>query len=325
MRVTVVLNAAAGSLLREPIDEVCAQVRTLFEEAGHEVRVESASGAGIVPLIEAAAASDAEAVVVGGGDGTVASAANLLMGTGKALGILPLGTLNLYAKDLATPLDLAEASRAVAGGSVRAMDVGEVNGRVFLNHSVLGLYPRIVQDREETRESLGLRRWKVSKWPAMALAAARALRQYPMLSVTLVAEGQRRSFLTPALAVANNDYDDGYGSFLKRSKLDAGHLALYVAKHRSAWGMARLMAGLLLGRWQRDQELEAFRLESFTVATLRRRLRVANDGEVEPMTAPLRYRIRKGALRVLVPSTYSEGGEEAVAAADAPPPIRKPA
>ncbi|WP_207478972.1 diacylglycerol/lipid kinase family protein [Arenibaculum pallidiluteum] len=302
MKIAVVLNAAAGSLLGETVPDVATRIEQILHEAGHEPQVETASGAGIVPLIERAAASDADAVIVGGGDGTVACAANRLIGTGKALGILPLGTLNLYAGDLGVPSGIDEAVRALAFGTVRPLDVGEVNGRLFLNHSVLGLYPRIVEDREETREHLGVRKWRLSKWPAMALAVLRALRDYPMLNVTLMADGRRRHFLTPALAVANNAYDDGYRAFLKRSRLDSGKLALYVAKHRSPWRMLKLILSIGLGRWQQDDELEVLELREFTVTTLRGRLRVANDGEVERLSAPLRYRIRPGALDVLVPA-----------------------
>jgi len=309
MKIAVVLNAAAGSLLGRTIPEEVERIGRILREAGHDATVVAESGAAVVPLIEQAAASEAEAVIVGGGDGTVAAAANRLVDTGKALGILPLGTLNLYARDLGMPDEIDAAVQALAGGTPRKLDVGEVNGRIFLNHSILGLYPRIVEEREETRETLGVRHWRVSKWPAMAVALLRALRDYPLLSVTLVADGRRRHFVTPGLAVANNAYDDA--AYLRRSRLDSGRLALYVAKHRSPWHMVRLIVAIMLGRWQRDEALEVLELEELTVTTLRRRLRVANDGEVERMTPPLRYRIRPGALTVLVPATAEISGEPA--------------
>jgi diacylglycerol kinase family enzyme len=181
MKLSVVLNSGAGSLLGQPMADVTAEVKRLFEEAGHTADVAAATGPAIVAAIDRAVASSADVVVVGGGDGTVATAAGKLIGSAKALGILPLGTLNLYAKDLGIPLDLAEAVPLLAHGQIKPMDVGEVNGTVFLNHSVLGLYPMMVQEREEVRETRGL-----SKWPAMAIAMCKALHRYPLLTVILV-------------------------------------------------------------------------------------------------------------------------------------------
>lgn len=300
MKISVVLNGAAGSLVGQPIEESVSEVKRLFEEAGHIATVTAASGPEIVAAIDQAAASDAEVVVVGGGDGTVATAAGKLMGTDKALGILPLGTLNLYAKDLGIPLDIAEAVPLLAHGRIKPMDVGDVNGTVFLNHSVLGLYPLMVQEREEVREERGL-----SKWPAMAIAMCKALKRYPLLRVRLETDRGTRRITTPILAVANNPYDEGFGSFLKRSHLDTGELALYVAKHRQPLRMARMMVALVLGTWQRDAELEVMHLTEFTVKSRRSALKVANDGEVHRMKPPLHYRMLAGGLRMLVPSEES--------------------
>lgn len=303
MKIAVVLNSAAGSLLGQSVEDALAAVERLFQEAGHDASATAAAGSGIVAQVEKAVASDAEVVVVGGGDGTVACAANRVMGTGKALGILPLGTLNLYAKDLGTPLALEEAVPALARGEIRAMDVAEVNGRIFLNHSALGLYPLMVQEREETR-----RRSRLPKWPAMGIAIVKALRRYPLLTVGLDLGSGPTTLVTPALAVANNAYDDGFGAFLRRSRLDAGELALYVARHRRPLRMAKLVVGLVLGTWQRDDELEVFRVREFTVTSRRRRLKIANDGELEQMAPPLSYRIRPKALNILVPAVAEPAG-----------------
>ena len=284
-----------------PIEEAVDEVKRLFEEAGHTATVTAAFGPDIVAEIDKAVASDADVVVVGGGDGTVATAAGKVMGTDKALGILPLGTLNLYAKDLGIPLPIAEAVPLLARGPIKPMDVGDVNGTVFLNHSVLGLYPMMVQEREEVRESRGL-----GKWPAMAIAMCKALKQYPLLRVRLQTEHGTRRITTPILAVANNPYDEGFGAFLKRSHLDTGKLALYLAKHRQPLKMAKMMVALVLGTWQRDAELEVMSLTEFTVKSRRRTLKVANDGEVHRMAAPLHYRMLAGGLRILVPAENVE-------------------
>ncbi|HEY0832798.1 MAG TPA: diacylglycerol kinase family protein, partial [Azospirillum sp.] len=239
---------------------------------------------------------DADVLVVGGGDGTILTGANAAMKAGKALGVLPLGTMNLLARDLGTPLDLDAAVHAVAQGSVRPIDVGEVNGEIFLNASILGFYPRVVQEREEQRRRHGLR-----KWPAMALAMVKAVHDFPLLDVHLdFGQGPKR-VRTPVLAVSNNPYDEGWGPVVRRSILDSGTLGIYVARHRSKWGLVRLLAGMAMGTWQQDEELETLRATTLTVYSRRRRLRVANDGEVRRLTPPLVYRIRPKAIKVLYP------------------------
>jgi diacylglycerol kinase family enzyme len=296
MKVAVVLNRSAGTLLGLPLDEAVRTIEAAFRRTGAEVEVHSARAEGCAEAIRTAAESDAGTVVVGGGDGTILSAVNAVLPTGKTLGVLPLGTMNLLARDLGTPLDLDAAVDAVAQGHVRPIDVGEVNGEIFLNASILGFYPRVVQEREEQRRRHGLR-----KWPAMALALAKAVYDFPLLDVHLdFGQGPRRVH-TPVLAVSNNPYDAGWGPVVRRSILDSGELGIYVARHRSKWGLIRLLAGMALGTWHQDEELETLRATTLTVYSRRRRLRVANDGEVRRLKPPLVYRIRPKALNVLYP------------------------
>lgn len=302
MKIAVILNRQAGTLAGLPFDEAAAAIRAPFQAQGAEVTVEGTDGPGCSARVEEAARSDADVVVVGGGDGTIATAVNIVLPTGKAMGFLPLGTMNLLTRDLNTPLDPAEAAAALAAGTLGAIDVGEVNGEVFLTASVLGLYPTVVQERERQRSRLGLR-----KWPAMALAIAKGLYRLPIVDARLdlgTEHGEKLGAVrvrTPILAVSNNPYAHGFGPVVRRTVLDSGKLGVYVAHHQDAWGMMRLMGRMMLGTWQQDQELDAFHSTGLTVHSRRRHLRVANDGEVRKLVPPLVYRIRPGALRVLMP------------------------
>src|SRR4029079_14151203 len=123
-----------------------------------------------------------ELLVVGGGDGTISAAASALVGTDTRLGILPLGTLNHFARDLGIPTDLDEAAQLIARGHVRRVDVGEMNGRIFINNSAIGLYPLMVVDRDLQRRRLGR-----SKRVAMLVASLRTLArgQPPRLAVRI--------------------------------------------------------------------------------------------------------------------------------------------
>ncbi|WP_448187513.1 diacylglycerol/lipid kinase family protein [Azospirillum sp. sgz301742] len=296
MKVAVVLNQSAGTLMGMPIGQAEDAVRHAFQQNGAEVQVVATQAADCGNAIERAAASDAEVLVVGGGDGTILTGANAAIRAGKVLGVLPLGTMNLLARDLNTPLDWPAAVQAVAAGAVRPIDVGEVNGEVFLNASVLGLYPRIIQEREQHQHRLGLR-----KWPAMALAMSKALRDFPVLDVYVdLGQGARR-VRTPVLAVSNNPYAEGFGPVLRRTTLESGRFGVYLARHHGPWGMLRLIARMGLGNWQSDQELETLSATTLTVHSRRHHLRVANDGEVRRFTPPLTYRMRAGGLKMLLP------------------------
>jgi len=296
MKVAVVLNQSAGTLIGMPIEAARDAVRHAFQQNGATVEVVATQAAGCGQAIEQAAASDAEVVVVGGGDGTILTGANAAMKAGKVLGVLPLGTMNLLARDLNTPMDWPDAVHAVAAGAVRPIDVGEVNGEVFLNASVLGLYPRIIEERVQNQHRFGLR-----KWPAMAMAVAKAVHDFPVLDVHVdLGQGARR-VRTPVLAVSNNPYAEGYGPVLRRATLDSGAFGVYLARHRDPWGLLRLIARMGLGTWQSDGELETLSAATLTVHSRRRHLRVANDGEVRRFTPPLTYRMRAGGLRMLLP------------------------
>lgn len=106
---------------------------------------------------------------------------------------------------------------------------------------------------------------------------------------------------TPILAVSNGAYEEGHGPVIRRSSLERGKLGVYVAHHRNAWGMLRLVARMGLGTWAEDEELDSMTATTVTVNSRRRRLRVANDGEVLRLKPPLVYRIRPGGLNVLTP------------------------
>lgn len=108
------------------------------------------SGAEMIATAEQALRDGAPIVVAGGGDGTINAVASVVVGSGTPFGVLPLGTLNHFAKDLNIPLELDAAIANVAQGVPHQVDVGEVNGRIFLNNSSLGLYPDIVRDRESS-------------------------------------------------------------------------------------------------------------------------------------------------------------------------------
>ena len=251
-------------------------------------------------LARDAAHGDGEIVIAAGGDGTVSAVASQLIGTDKTLGVLPIGTLNHFAKDLRIPLDLASAVRTTISGRVMPVDAAEVNGRIFINNSSLGLYPQIVSKREQQRERLGR-----GKWPAFAWATLHALRRFPFLDLQITVEGKQLARRTAFLFVGNNEYDIAGFNLGARACLDRGNLGLYLTHRTGRFGLFRLGMHALFGRVDQAEDFEAFCVKEARIESHKRRLLVACDGEIAWMKTPLHYRSRANALRVLVPNEES--------------------
>lgn len=298
MRVAVVINSSAGGVLGR--QEAEREVAEHLAAVGIEALLIPRKGEGdLSARIDDAIARGADAVVVGGGDGTIACAAQRLAGTEVALGILPLGTMNQLARDLGIPLDLAAAADSLAHGEVRAIDVAEVNGHVFLCNSVLGLPSSLSRHRERHRGHASLRTHL-----SFVVAALRSLWSYrPMRLDIVLGEGfPPRRVWTRALAVSNNAYDEGFGLVMRRARLDGGELVLYVANRFGVWWAMRMLAAMWLGAWRHNHRLLHERhTTSLEIHSRRRHLRVMNDGEAMLIAPPLHYRIRPLALRVVLP------------------------
>src|SRR5258706_607630 len=215
--VEVIINARSGASNKDAMRERLAE---LFQQNGIEARISLArNGQSLAELARRAAHSDAGTVVAGGGDGTINAVASTLIDTGKTLGVLPLGTLNHFAKDLKIPLDLEGAAGTIIANHAVQVDVGEVNGQIFLNNSSLGLYPSLVHKREQ-RQRLGH-----GKWPAFIWAAFSVMRRYPFLDVRLNADGKEFSSRTPFVFVGNNKYEMESFNIGTRDQLDDAQLS----------------------------------------------------------------------------------------------------
>jgi diacylglycerol kinase family enzyme len=293
-RIAVIINGGAGSGHDE---QAATELRSRFAAHGLDAAVTLAkSGEEMIETARKAVSDGVQIVVAGGGDGTINAVASAVAGTGTAFGVLPLGTLNHFAKDLGVPLGLGEAVRNVAEGKRLQVDVGEVNGRIFLNNSSLGLYPDIVREREKQQRRLGR-----GKWPAALWATIAALRRYPFLHVQLTAGSKQHARRTPFVFIGNNEYSMRGLSIGGRASLSRGKLSLYMAQRPGRLGLLRFAWRALWGRLAQERDFDVMLSDKFDIETRHRHLRVAIDGEVTIMTTPLRYRIRPGALTVLVP------------------------
>ena len=291
--ITVVVNPAAGGAG----DDAESALAEHFRNARLPIRLVTCVSAADASAAAKAAVKEREAVVVAaGGDGTVSTVASALIGTDTPLGVLPRGTLNHFARDAGIPMDLGRAVRNIAEGRSKAVDVGDVNGRHFLNNVSLGIYPDIVVEREL------LRRQGYRKWSAFGVAAARIVRNYRGLMLTITAQGTTRTTRTPFLLVGNNEYQQEGIHLGERKALDRGQLFAYFAPRMRGRELPRLFADAVLDRAREGRKLESLAAcELLAESHEGHRLRVAIDGEVLAMAAPLQLRIHPGALHVIVP------------------------
>jgi diacylglycerol kinase family enzyme len=296
MRVVVIANTGARALLANRID-IASLVR-LFAEAGVQAEVRLVEGPQLSAAAARAASEGVDAVVAAGGDGTVNAVAAGVIGTAAAFGVLPLGTLNHFAKDSHVPMAIADAIATIARGETRRVDVGEVNGRIFLNNSSIGLYPHVVRERDAIRERLG-----AGKWTAMFLAVVKLMRRFPLMRVRVHTDNACVCpTLTPFVFVGNNEYQMNALHMGARSRLDGGVLSLYMAHVKSRWGMIRLALAALLNRLKQTAPFTTHNTGELRVETRKRRVRVSVDGEVIHLRPPLLYRTLPAALRVLAPT-----------------------
>jgi diacylglycerol kinase family enzyme len=293
--VPVIINAGAGN---PHVEDRSRELTELFLAGGIHADVRLArTGDEIDTFVREAVAEHPRMLIAAGGDGTISTAAAALAGTDITLGVLPFGTLNHFAKDLHIPLELEASVQNIVENNVIAVDVAEVNGRVFINNSSLGLYPDIVRDRERQQSRLGRGKWRSFLWASLSV-----LRRFPFLIVRIEVESMKRDFVTPVVFIGNNEYQMRGFDIGARESLERGVLCVYVVKKQRRAALIRLSLAALLGRLEQERDFESLTTTELVIETNRQRVLVSTDGEVQPMTSPLRYRVRPRALRVIVPS-----------------------
>ena len=297
----MLLNESAGTLAASKTADEPGRIRAGFGAQGVDAEVRLVPPDDLEKVsAEAARDESLAAVVAGGGDGTLNTIAAALTGTGKPFGVLPLGTHNHFAKDVGVPLDLdaavAALARGVARGAFRDFDVGEVNGKVFLNFSGIGLHPLVVKHRDVQRSVLGRR-----KFLALFVALFRVLRRPPVLRARIEGGATSVRRITPSVIVCNNPHQMRVFGADNVSFNDRALLNVYVARATNPAGLLWLIVRAAFRTLDNARNFEVFTLKDVTIRTRGRSARVSIDGEVADLATPLVYTVRRGGLRVVEP------------------------
>jgi diacylglycerol kinase family enzyme len=294
-------SETAASPIPAFVNPIAGSAAATIEAIGADPRfaLHEVEPAALQRAIADAVAAGARRVLVSGGDGTIANAAAALADTGVELAVLAGGTLNHFARDAGLPIDDLPAALDVAvGSSTRAVDVGYVNDRLFVNTSSVGAYVVFVQLRERLEPYLGYRLGSL-------VAALRMLFRIRRFRVSLRADDVQREYRTPILFVGVGERELGRAGLGARVAEGRSALHLMVVRGRTRARLTALaVAGATRGLREaaRTSELDADLVDDFTIDMPRPLGTVAIDGELVRMRAPLHYRIARGALTIVVAS-----------------------
>lgn len=305
-KLSIILNRESGTLRRLGVEAVETDLREVLEGQGCEVEIQAITGKELKKTLEKARDGTADAVVVGGGDGTVAAAANAFAGHAKPLGLLPLGTFNLAARDVGMPLDLKEAAAALVTAPETEMDLLDVAGELYLCVVVMGFYPALAMAKPEYHGSWIVKTLRTF-WSAFSSVAT-----IPPLYLCLQEGDRVERHRTRIALLANNDYEDLFGIIPRRRSLDAGYFTVYVSTHKTQLGLMRSFLAWVMGRWKEDRELKLMQATDLEIrVTRKRRVPVMMDGEIKKIPVPFRVKLVSKALRVIAPRLLEETATEA--------------
>lgn len=285
----VVVNARAGTVLAAGQKAFDRRIVAAFASHGIEARIVSVKGREFGRAVADALAQTDALAVIAGGDGTISRVLPLLARAKGRAAIMPLGTINLLARDLGLIGDLDAAITSIATGERAIIDLAEVNGRPFHSNAGIGIFAMMAREREVAR-----RRFPFSRVLGFAWAASRTLLRSRPLTIEVTREGRHDSFVSDAVLVTNNAFA---GSPWQRPRLDEGLLEVHMLSAEGHAARLRAAVAMASGSWR---DLPA--LTSFTASEVeirrpgRSRSTVAIDGEVTRIANPLRFKIRPAAL-----------------------------
>ena len=300
----IVLNTGSGRGDAQVLQDI---IRRVLDEAGRRYQLMPIDDPSrLVDTAREAVALAREAggiVVAAGGDGTLNAVAGQVLGQGVPFGILPQGTFNYFGRRYGISQDTEAALRGLLGGELRPVQVGLLNGRLFLVNASLGLYPQLLEDREAYKQRFGRSRL-VALWSGL-VTLMRAPRQ---LSLRLDYEGRVRDLRSPTLVVGNNRLQLEHIG-IDPAELDRGHLVAMAARPVGTLALYGLLLRGLFSRLGEAEHVVSFAFDRLMVSIRgRRRVKVAMDGEISWMDTPLEFKVSDTPLPLVVPVAAPEEG-----------------
>lgn len=296
MHIVAVLNRDGGTLKTTDLDELCERAVAIFAERGHDLDCRVVEGGAVeATLREVAEFPGVEALIAGGGDGTISSAAGIAYAAGLPLGVLPAGTMNLFARSLRIPLDLEAALIALAEAEVGTADIATANGRTFVHQFSVGIHARLVRIREGMTY-----RSRTGKILASLRAIAAAAISPPRFEADLHTGDKAEHRQVSGISVSNNPLGDGQ---LFADRLDQGVLGVYVAAPMNTSALLKLAVDLFAGTWRQSRLVEEREVDQLTLSFPRRRRgnHAVIDGELITLEKSVHITIHPNALKVLRP------------------------
>ena len=294
----IVLNTGSGRGDAQVLQDT---IRRILDEAGRRYELLAVDDPSRLTDVARQAVARAQqeqgAVIAAGGDGTLNAVAGTVLGQGVPFGILPQGTFNYFGRTYGISQDTEVSLRGFLQGSVRPVQVGMLNGRLFLVNASLGLYPQLLEDREAYKQRFGRKRW-VALWSALVTL----LREPRHLGLQLEFEGKARSLRSPTLVVGNNKLQLEHIG-IESQELDRNRLVAMAARPVGTLALYGLLVRGLLSRLGDAEHVVSFAFDRLTVRVRgRRRVKVAMDGEISWMDTPLEFKVAPDRLPLVVPS-----------------------
>ena len=292
MQATLIHNPAAGSRSRAAD---LATVRALLRTHGWALRMEATTG----PATATALARDAvergdDVVIVAGGDGTINEVIQALAGTTVALGVLPLGTVNVWAREIGLPVPFhpVAAAETLADGACRSIDLGHAGERFFLLMAGTG-FDGAVTGLVEPRLKRAMGRW------AYVVTAARLALRYGGAAATLEMEGGTMRCQLLLAVVGNTRLYAGRFPLTASALADDGLLDVVVFPGRRLWQVVPRLLAMLVRRAPVGPRALYYRTPRLRI-TADEPLPVQADGDYIG-TTPMDFSVARSALRVIVP------------------------
>ena len=297
MRIIAVLNRDGGTLRTMNLEAFCAMAVATFASHGHELDCRVVEGRNVKKALESAAKTpNVDAILAGGGDGTISTAAGVAFETGMPLAVLPVGTMNLFARALKLPLTLPETLEAIAQGQIGQVDIATANGRPFVHQFGVGIHARLVRIRENMTY-----RSRLGKMLASLRAIAAAAVNPPQFDADIVIGGKRETLRVSGIAVSNNPLGDGQ---IHADRLDGEVLGVYVAAPVSTTALLKLAAGLFMGTWRTSPMVSEREANELTLHFPKRKrgAHAVLDGELIKLERSVHIKVYGKGLNVILPA-----------------------